>query len=108
MQPKKTPSAKAESHENSTGIPVVEFDTVLAGTCPVCFQPCHVGTHRKGGYYVACPCGLRLFTRNGTGSVIFRAQQEVLADPELRATLQEMNASHFDYFVDKMLKSAAP
>ena len=103
MRAKKAVSATGESNAD-TGIPVVRFDALLMGSCPVCYQPAQVSVHKHNGYYLRCmSCSLNLFTRSPAGSVTFRAQQEVLADPELRATLSDMTASLYSRFLDEMI-----
>ncbi len=104
MRAKKADASTAEPRIDNTGIPVVRFDALLMGSCPVCYQPAQVSVHKHNGYYLRCmSCSLNLFTRSPAGSVTFRAQQEVLADPELRATLSDMTASLYSRFLDEMI-----
>jgi hypothetical protein len=85
-------------------IPEIKFESMGTGTCPICFQTAHVSVHRRNGYFVRClSCSLNLFTRSPIGAVLFRAQQIVLADPELRATLSGAAAPHYERLMSQML-----
>lgn len=107
MRAKKADAPAGETRVDKPEIPVVRFDALLLGTCPVCYQPAQVSVHKHNGYYVRCmSCSMNLFTRSPAGSVMFRAQQEVLSDPELRATLSDMAGAHYPRFLDEMTNPA--
>ncbi len=94
---------------DDAGLPVLTFKTMGSGTCPVCFQAAHVGTHKRNGYFLRClSCGLTLFTRTPVGSVTFRAQQDVLADAELRRTLSQLNIERFVGHMEAMFPMSPP
>ena len=108
MRGKTSTKTEAGSPVDSTGLPVLKFEAVLSGRCPICYQPAEVTTHKKNGYYLRCTnCASMLFTRSPAGSITFRAQQEVFANPEICSALAEMTASHFGFFLEKMMKDSA-
>jgi hypothetical protein len=94
---------------DAAGLPVLTFQSMGSGTCPVCFHAAHVGTHKRNGYFLRClSCGLTLFTRTPAGSITFRAQQDVLADADLRRTLTQLNIERFVGHMDSMFPPAEP
>ena len=108
MRAKKADASTAEPRIDNTGIPVVRFDALQMGSCPVCYQPAQISVHKHNGYYLRCmSCALNLFTRSPAGSMMFRAQQEVLSDPELRATLSDMAGAHYPRILDEMTNPTA-
>jgi hypothetical protein len=77
-----TPVPTQPDPEATGGRPAaVHLDLDFTPRCPVCYGNARVKLTKTGGYFLQCgSCWLTLFTKSNHGHVIFRAQQDLLAD----------------------------